>query len=47
MAQAKVSGAELSGVMRFVQGSMANTVAHSCHCDVLIVETDTASRHPS
>jgi nucleotide-binding universal stress UspA family protein len=32
----------MSGVKRFVQGSVPNTVAHNCHCDVLIVETDTA-----
>ena len=24
---------------RFVKGSVPNTVAHNCHCDVLIVET--------
>jgi nucleotide-binding universal stress UspA family protein len=32
----------MSGTKRFVQGSLPNTVAHSCHCDVLIVDTDTA-----
>jgi nucleotide-binding universal stress UspA family protein len=31
----------MSGVKRFVQGSLPNTVAHNCHCDVLIVDTDT------
>ena len=33
----------MSGMKRFVQGSLPNTVAHNCHCDVLIVDTDTAS----
>ena len=32
----------MSGTKRFVQGSVPNTVAHNCHCDVLIVDTDTA-----
>ena len=32
----------MAGMKRFVQGSVPNTVAHSCHCDVLIVDTDTA-----
>ncbi len=32
----------MSGMKRFVQGSVPHTVAHSCHCDVLIVDTDTA-----
>ena len=32
----------MSGMKRFAQGSVPNTVAHSCHCDVLIVDTDTA-----
>jgi nucleotide-binding universal stress UspA family protein len=32
----------MSGAKRFVQGSVPNTVAHSCHCDVLIVDTDSA-----
>jgi nucleotide-binding universal stress UspA family protein len=32
----------MKGTKRFVQGSLPNTVAHSCHCDVLIVDTDTA-----
>ena len=31
----------MSGTKRFVQGSVPNTVAHNCHCDVLIVDTDT------
>ena len=30
----------MGGMKRFVQGSVPNTVAHSCHCDVLIVDTD-------
>ena len=30
----------MSGMKRFVQGSVPNTVAHGCHCDVLIVDTD-------
>ena len=32
----------MSGMKRFVKGSVPNTVAHDCHCDVLIVDTDTA-----
>ena len=32
----------MSGMKRFVKGSVPNTVAHGCHCDVLIVDTDTA-----
>ena len=32
----------MSGMKRFAQGSVPNTVAHNCHCDVLIVDTDTA-----
>ena len=32
----------MSGMKRFVKGSVPNTVAHNCHCDVLIVETDIA-----
>jgi len=32
----------MSGMKRFVKGSVPNTVAHECHCDVLIVDTDTA-----
>ena len=32
----------MTGAKRFVKGSVPNTVAHSCHCDVLIVDTDTA-----
>jgi nucleotide-binding universal stress UspA family protein len=32
----------MSGVKRFVQGSVPHTVAHGCHCDVLIVDTGTA-----
>ena len=32
----------MSGTKRFVQGSVPNTIAHNCHCDVLIVDTDTA-----
>ena len=30
----------MSGTKRFLQGSVPNTVAHNCHCDVLIVDTD-------
>ena len=33
----------MTGAKRFVQGSVPNTVAHNCHCDVLIVDTDIAS----
>ena len=32
----------MSGMKRFVKGSVPKTVAHNCHCDVLIVETDIA-----
>ena len=32
----------MSGAKRFVQGSVPNTIAHNCHCDILIVDTDTA-----
>ncbi len=32
----------MTGMKRFAQGSVPNTVAHNCHCDVLIVDTDTA-----
>ena len=32
----------MSGTKRFIQGSVPNTVAHNCHCDVLIVDTDPA-----
>lgn len=32
----------MSGIKRFVQGSVPHTVAHGCHCDVLIVDTDAA-----
>ena len=32
----------MSGMKRFIQGSVPHTVAHNCHCDVLIVDTDTA-----
>jgi nucleotide-binding universal stress UspA family protein len=32
----------MSGMKRFVKGSVPNTVAHECHCDVLIVDTDPA-----
>jgi nucleotide-binding universal stress UspA family protein len=31
----------MGGVKRFVKGSVPNTVAHNCHCDVLIVDTGT------
>jgi len=31
-----------TGTKRFVQGSVPNTIAHNCHCDILIVDTDTA-----
>jgi nucleotide-binding universal stress UspA family protein len=30
----------MSGVTRFVLGSIPNKVAHRCHCSVLIVDTD-------
>ena len=30
----------MGGMKRFVKGSVPNTVAHNCHCDVLIVDTD-------
>jgi nucleotide-binding universal stress UspA family protein len=30
----------MSGVTRFVLGSVPNKVAHHCHCSVLIVNTD-------
>ncbi len=32
----------MTGMKRFIQGSVPHTVAHGCHCDVLIVDTDTA-----
>jgi nucleotide-binding universal stress UspA family protein len=32
----------MSGAKRFVQGSVPNTIAHNCQCDVLIIDTDTA-----
>jgi len=32
----------MTGTKRFVQGSVPNTIAHNCHCDILIVDTDTA-----
>ena len=32
----------MGGMKRFVQGSVPHTVAHGCHCDVLIVNTDIA-----
>jgi nucleotide-binding universal stress UspA family protein len=31
----------MTGTKRFVQGSVPNTIAHNCHCDILIVDTDT------
>ena len=32
----------MTGMKRFVQGSVPNTVAHNCQCDLLIVDTDSA-----
>ena len=32
----------MGGMKRFVKGSVPNTVAHECQCDVLIVDSDTA-----
>ena len=32
----------MTGAKRFVAGSVPNTIAHNCHCDILIVDTDTA-----
>ncbi len=32
----------MGGMKRFVKGSVHNSVAHECNCDILIVDTDTA-----
>jgi nucleotide-binding universal stress UspA family protein len=35
-----VGSRDLTGVARFILGSVASTVAHHAPCDVLVVHTD-------
>jgi nucleotide-binding universal stress UspA family protein len=37
----------MSGISRFVLGSIPNKVAHHCHCCVLIANTEPTSTRPA